>query len=147
LEHDPNLNAPTARQAAILRPPSARHRAERVNLRSQVHGDISTVAMPRVDFNEDLRLIRAGQCVRTGNRFVVNGREYVLEGNWRLFPMTGGGLYQLGRGAYTALGWYDQLGVMPAVDARLVLERVTEDERLRGLEVWRAIQEWRQRQG
>ena len=146
MEEEPNPNLPTARQAAILRPPSPRHRAERVRIRTYPHGDVNTVAMPWVDFDEDLSEIRAGRCGRDGNRFVVNGREYVMEGNGRLFPTSGDGLQQLGRGAYLALGWYNQLGVTAAVDAQLDLERVTEDERLRALAIWQILQEWPRRQ-
>ncbi|MFN8637588.1 MAG: hypothetical protein U0893_27360 [Chloroflexota bacterium] len=147
MEDDPNPNAPTARQAAILRPPHARHRAERVSARSFPHGDVNTVAMPWVDFAEDLRLIRAGECVRDGNRFVVNGREYVMEGNGRLFPTSGDGFIQLTRKAYLALGWYNQFGVTSTVEARIVLERVTEDERRQARLIWQIVQEWRRRQG
>jgi hypothetical protein len=103
--------------------------------------------MPWVNFNDDLADIRTGRCVRDGNRFVVNGREYVMEGDGRLFPTTGEGLHQLGRGAYIALGWYNQHGVTPAVEAQLDRERVTENERVRALAIWRAIRDWRQRRG
>jgi hypothetical protein len=146
VEEEPNPNAPTARQSAILRPPSSRHRAERVNLRTQPHGGVNTVAMPWVDFNQDIAAIRAGQCVRDGNRFIVNHREYVMEGGGRLYPTSGEGLIQLGRGAYVALGWYNHVGLTEAAEAELDRNQIVEDERERAREIWTALQEWRRRQ-
>ena len=86
LEEEPNPNLPTPRQAAILRPPSSRHRADRVRDVVNPHTRYNTVAMPWVDFDSDVAAIRAGRAVRDGNRFVVNGREYVLEGDGSSTP-------------------------------------------------------------
>lgn len=128
-----------------MRLPDPRHRAERVRVPPRPHGDVNTVAMPWVDFNHDLADIRASRCVRDGNRFVVSGREYVMEGDGRLFPTTGEGLHQLGRGAYRALAWYNSYGLTAAVEDQLVQDLVTEDERERAREIWRTLQDWRQR--
>jgi hypothetical protein len=147
VEDEPNPNAPTPRQAAILRPPSARHRAERVNRRIQPHGPLNTVAMPWVDFGRDFAAIRAGQCVRDGNRFSVHDREYVMEGDGRLFPTTGEGLYRIGRGAYRALGRYNEGGLTDAVETQLDQMDVHEDERQEARHIWRALQAWRQERG
>ena len=130
-----------------MRVPEARHRASRVNRRSKPHGDLNTVAMPWVDFGQDLTAILAGACIRDGNRFVVNGRAYILEGDGRLIPITGEGLIPLGRDAYRALGQYNQTGLTEAAEAQLDLDQVHESERPVAREVWRAIQEWQQRQG
>jgi hypothetical protein len=102
--------------------------------------------MPWVDFGQDLSAILAGDCIRHGNRFIVNEREYVLEGGGRLFPVSGAGLIQLGRGAYTALGRYNDLGVTEEVEAQLELDEVDEAERERAREVWRALRVWGERQ-
>jgi len=147
VEEEQNPNLPTPRQAAILRPPNRRHRASQVNRRWLPHGEINTVAMPWVDFGQDIVAILAGNGIRHGNRFVVNEREYVLEGGGRLFPVSGEGLIQLGRGAYIALGWYNDLGVTGAVEGQLQRNGVYEAERARARDVWRVLQAWRQRQG
>jgi len=103
--------------------------------------------MPWVDLGQDTADILSGRCVRHGNRFIVKGREYVLEGGGRLFPVSGTGLIQLGRGAYSALGWYNELGVTEAVEAQLERDGVSEVERGRARDVWQELQAWRQRQG
>src|SRR4051794_30667643 len=87
VNEEPNPNLPTERQAAILRPPHPRHRASRVSRRSVAHSEVNTVAMPWVDFGLDIITILAGAGIRHGNRFIVNGREYVLEGGGRLIPI------------------------------------------------------------
>jgi hypothetical protein len=102
--------------------------------------------MPWVDFGQDMMAILAGDCVRDGNRFIVNGREYVLEGGGRLCPVSGSGFVQLGRGAYYALGLYNELGLTDSAEVQLHLDRIHEAEREHARQVWRAIQAWRQRQ-
>ena len=146
MEEEPNPNLPTPRQAARMRIPEARHRAARVDQFSKSHGDVNTVAMPWVDFGQDLADILAGRAVRDGNRFLVNGRAYMLEGGGRLCPLVGTDLYQLGRGGYRALAWYNELGLTGAAEAQLDLELVREDERTVARDVWRALNAWRQRQ-
>jgi hypothetical protein len=126
---EPNPNAPTARQAARIRIPEARHRATRVGRRSQPHGRVNTVALPWVDFHQDLADILAGGATRDGNRFDVNGRTYVLEGGGRLYPLSGEGLVQIGRGAYRALGMYNNWGLTEIAEVRLAQARIREDER------------------
>ena len=92
-----------------------------------MHSVVNTVAMPWVDFGEDLEAILSGHAIRDGNRFVVNGREYLLEGGGRLCPTVGEGLYQLGRGAYRALGWYNALGLTGLAETQLDQQLVRED--------------------
>jgi len=145
VEEEPNPNLPTARQAARMRIPESRHRAARVGERSQPHGRVNTVALPWVDFGQDLADILAGHCTRDGNRFSVNGRVYILEGGGRLFPQSGEGLIPLGRGAYTALGLYNDFGMTTAVETQLDLAKIDEAERELAREVWRTLQAWRQR--
>jgi len=102
--------------------------------------------MPWVDFDQDIAAIRARRCSRDGNRFIVDRREYVMEGSGRLYPTSGEALYQLGRGAYVALGWYNQAGLTASVETQLDHDQIIEDERERAREIWRALQEWRRRQ-
>jgi hypothetical protein len=146
VEDEPNPNLPTARQAAIMRVPEARHRASRVNARTAPRY-VNTVAMPWVDFGQDRADILAGRCVRDGNRFRVNGREYMLEGGGRLFPIAGDGLYQLGRGAYRALGRYNEGGLTDAVETQLDQLNIRQEERQVARLIWRALQGWRQERG
>jgi hypothetical protein len=144
VDEELNPNAPTPRQAARIRVPESRHRASRVGLRSQVHGDVNTVAMPWVDFGEDLAAILAGRAIRNGNHFLVNSREYVLEGEGRLCPIVGEGFIPLGRGSYRALGMYNEWGLTEFAEARVNRARIREDEREAARQVWRLLQEWRQ---
>jgi hypothetical protein len=147
VEEEPNPNAPTARQAARMRIPEARHRAARVGERTNPHGDVNTVAMPWVDFGQDLADILAGRSMRDGNRFSVNGRRYVLEGSGRLYPLSGEGLFQVGRGAYRALGMYNDWGLTEIAEVRLGQARIREDERAVARQIWRALHIWRQEHG
>jgi hypothetical protein len=107
---------------------------------------VNTVAMPWVDFGQDLAGILAGTGIRQGNRFVVNQREYVMEGDGRLMPVAGDGLVQLGRGAYRALGQYNQAGLTEASEQQLDRDRVDEEERLAARQVRRALEAWESRQ-
>jgi len=142
VDEEPNPNLPTPRQAARMRVPEARHRAARVDLQTKPR-NINTVAMPWVSFEDDRQAILAGEAIRVGNRFTVNGREYVLEGEGRLFPVTGAGLVRLGRGAYRALGLYNASGLTVRVERQLDLELITEPEREAARQVWRALDAWR----
>src|SRR5262245_43883316 len=126
-----------------MRVPEPRHRAARVSARSKPH-DLNTVAMPWVSFEEDRLAILAGHGARDGNRFLVNEREYILEGGGRLFPVAGSGLVQLGRGAYRALGLYNDSGLVEHVERQLDLELIAESERAAARRVWRALDTWRQ---
>lgn len=101
--------------------------------------------MPWVNFGQDLAAILAGHAVRNGNRFRVNGREYMLEGGGRLYPVSGDGLVQLGRGAYQALGLYNDIGLTEMAETQLDLAKVREDERAMARAVWRALQAWQSR--
>lgn len=141
-----NPNLPTERQAARMRLPEPRHRAVRVNARTSPRG-LNTVAMPWVDFGQDLADILVGRCVRAGNRFRVNGREYGLEGGGRLYPIAGDGLHQLGRGAFRALGRYNDGGLTDAVETQLDQLGVRQDERRVARRVWYILQEWQQERG
>jgi hypothetical protein len=130
-----------------MRIPEARHRAARVGLRSQVHGDVNTVAMPWVDFGADLAAILSGRAIRNGNHFLINGREYLLEGEGRLCPIAGEGFIPLGRGAYRALGMYNTWGLTEFAEARVDRARILEGEREVARQLWRLLQDWQQEHG
>ena len=103
--------------------------------------------MPWVDFGQDLKDIRAGGATRDGNRFDVNGRVYALEGGGRLYPLSGEGLVEIGRGAYRALGMYNDWGLTEMAEVRLARARIREDERAVARQIWRALHIWRQEHG
>jgi hypothetical protein len=103
--------------------------------------------MPWVDFGQDVAAILVGDCIREGNRFVVNGRVYTLESGGRLFPSSGDGLVRLGRGAYRALGMYNDEGVTEAAEMKLDRAGIREDERQVARQIWQALQVWRQEHG
>jgi hypothetical protein len=119
VEQETNPNAPTARQG-IPRVPDRRHFLARVGRGTPPNTDVNTVIMPWVDVMADVEDIRAGRAIRTGNRFVVNHRTYILEPGRRLFPRDGDGFYQLGRGAYRALALYNDS--VPGVDVEVMLD-------------------------
>src|SRR4249920_492332 len=130
-----------------MRVPEARHRAARVGERTKPHGNVNTVALPWVDFGQDLAAILAGRAVRDGNRFDVNGRAYVLEGEGRLCPLSGEDLIQLGRGAYRALGIYNAWGLTNEAEIRVGRARIQEGERQVARQIWLALQVWQQEHG
>ena len=103
--------------------------------------------MPWVDFGQDLAAILAGRAVRDGNRFDVNGRAYMLEGEGRLCPLSGEGLIQLGRGAYRALGIYNAWGLTNEAEIRVGRARIQEGERQVARQIWLALQVWQQEHG
>jgi len=103
--------------------------------------------MPWVDFGLDIITILAGAGIRHGNRFIVKGREYVLEGGGRLIPIAGEGLVPLGRGVYRALGQYNETGLTVASELQLDRDLVREEEREVARQVRRALEEWELRQG
>ncbi len=76
---------------------------------------LNTIAPEGVDMVEDTRLIRDGYGIRhlartdSPEQFEINGRLYGLEGSpqtggaFRLYPLRGEGLVELGRAEYKAI--------------------------------------------
>lgn len=89
----------------------------------------NTVIGATVDVNAELAAINSGHAQRDGNTFVVNSRRYGIEPIGRIYPMAGSGLYPLDRGAYKALGIYNQFGMTDAAEQRLDWEHITEQSR------------------
>jgi hypothetical protein len=102
---------PSAAPAVPLRGPAARHTASRVTQRS-VAKDVNTVIEPGVRVADDVAAINAGQAVRSGNTFAVNGRTYGVH-DGTLYPISGPGFHTLSRGGYKALGVYNTFGNTP----------------------------------
>jgi hypothetical protein len=59
----------------------------------------------------------------------------------------GEGLFQIGRGAYRALGMYDAWGLTEIAEVRMDQARIREDERAVARQIWRALHIWRQEHG
>jgi len=91
-------------------PPVARHWLTRVTQRSLAKA-LNTVIEPWVDVAGDVAAIHSGQAIRVGERFLVNGRRYQQEATGRLYPVDGVGLHRLDRGAFRALGVYNEFGL------------------------------------
>jgi hypothetical protein len=89
----------------------------------------------------DVDAINRGEAVRDGNRFTVNGRVYVSKGDGGSFPVSGSGVHRLPRGAFKALGVYNELGITDAAERQLDLERIHIEERAAAARAWRADRE------
>jgi hypothetical protein len=115
--------------------PNARHMLQKVR-QTTVRKARNSVIAPWVDVQADLDAINRGEGVRQGNTFTVNGRTYGVEPNGTAFPMFGAGIHELDRGAYRALGVYNQFGNTPLAEQVLDLERITSEQRRRALDAW-----------
>jgi hypothetical protein len=91
-----------------IRVPSSRHNLNQIGGKSPAKAD-NTVVMPGVDAGADLRAITSGQAhwnPDTQRYELPNGRIYGVKDNGTLFPVSGPGFEQLGRGEYQALQHY-----------------------------------------
>lgn len=120
-------------------PPNPRHR-----LRAVKEGTFATetnsVIEPSVDVAADVAAINRGEATRMGETYIVNERTYRLKSNGRLFPVSGPGIHQLGRGAFKALGVYNRYGVSPRPEEILDLQEIEPAEREAARAAWRAGQ-------
>lgn len=94
-----------------------------------------------VDMRADIDAINRGDATRDGNRFSINGRLYVSKGDGGSFPVSGPGVHQLGRGAFKALGVYNELGMTDAAERQLDLQGIGPDERAAAARAWLAARE------
>jgi hypothetical protein len=94
-----------------------------------------------VDLPADIDAINRGQATRNGNRFSINGREYVSKGDGGSYPVSGPGVHQLGRGAFKALGVYNELGMTHAAERQLDLQGIRPEEREDAARAWLAERE------
>lgn len=101
-----------------IRQPNRRHFLAHVNRRSKPKRR-NTIIFPWVDVAGDVRAINDGLGVRVGNEVTVNGRTYGIEPTATLYPITGPGFVLLDRGAYKALGYYNDFGVTDLAETRL----------------------------
>lgn len=117
--------------------PLPRHRLSAVTQRTLTRA-VNSVIEPTVDAAADIAAINRGEAVRHGDRYTVNGRVYGVEEGGRAYPVAGPGIYQLGRGAFKALGIYNQFGLTDRSEAILDEMGIVPAERLAGREAWRA---------
>ena len=76
--------------------------------------------------------------MRDGDRYVVNGRRYRMEATGRLFPIDGPGFHRLDRGAFKALGVYNQFGLSARAEAILDAQGMAVAARDQARIAWRA---------
>ncbi|MDQ3252992.1 MAG: hypothetical protein M3R15_03640 [Acidobacteriota bacterium] len=92
-----------------LKPPANRHYIAKVTEKSWTKAE-NTVIEPWVDVKADVAAVNAGEAIRTGNLFEINGRTYGVESNGTLYPISGSGFHSLDRKAYNALKLYRKFG-------------------------------------
>lgn len=71
----------------------------------------NTVIRSWVDVASDVRAINDGRGIRAGNMVTINERTYGIKPNATLYPISGLGFVLLDRGAYKALGYYNDFGI------------------------------------
>jgi hypothetical protein len=128
---------PVATPPGGLREPAQRHYAARVRQKT-VAKNKNTVIEPGVDVRGDVAAINAGRAQRIRGEYHVNGRVYG-EHDGTLYPIRGDGFHELDRGAFKALGIYNQFG--ETFRATEILDKMGIDQGARdaALAVWRAI--------
>ena len=115
--------------------PHERHLLTKVR-QTTVRKARNSVIAPWVNVRGDIDAINRGEAERHGGVFTVNGRTYGVDPNGTAFPMFGPGIHELDRGAYRALGVYNQFGLAPRAEQVLDLERITPEQRRRALTAW-----------
>ena len=120
-----------------LRPPNRRHILARVRQDSFTKARNSVIAS-WVDVVADIAAINSGQAIRRGDTFVVNGRTYGVEPNDAAYPISGPGVFELGRGAYHALGVYNAFGQSTRAEEILDAMNISAEERAAARRAWSA---------
>lgn len=111
-----------------LRQPDRRHHLRRVS-RSSLPKGRNTIILPWVDMPGDVRAINDGHGIRTGNTVAIHGQLYGIKPTAVLYPISGHGFMLLDRGAYKALGYYNDLGVTDLAEKELDLASITPQSR------------------
>ena len=134
-----SLNEPTHKPETPLRGPSKRHSTEKVNQKTLTK-EKNTVILASVDVAADVAAINAGHGTRLGpTTYMVNGRMYGSH-DGTLYPISGPGFIQLSRGAFKALGVYNQFGETPRAQDILDRMGMSEGDRDAALKAHRAGQ-------
>ncbi|MEE4541101.1 hypothetical protein V2S66_03845 [Streptomyces sp. V4-01] len=103
--------------------PNDRHMLDRIRPKMP-RKDANSVVLPHVDVAADIDGINAGQAVRKGNDYEINGRTYRVEGG-HAYPVSGDGIVEMDRGSYRALQLLIQAGGnTPEVALQLQREKI-----------------------
>lgn len=119
------------------RKPHPRHRLARVT-QTTTAKPMNSVIEPWVDINEDVAAINRGEAQRQGETYTVHGRTYRLKPSGTLYPVSGVGIHPLRRGAFNALGVYNQFGLSPRAEELLDTMKVNKSERDAARIAWQA---------
>ena len=117
-----------------------RHILTRVR-RSTRRKNRNAVVDPTVDLQADIDVINSGRATRSGNLWDVSGRTYHVDATGHAWPVSGAGVYSLDRGAFLALGIYNELGLTEMAESLLDYEGVVETARAEARRVWQAGRE------
>jgi hypothetical protein len=126
----------TSRPAEPLRAPARRHDLLGVR-QGTVAKDWNTVVEPGIDVAGDVRAINEGQAVREGDMYRINGRTYGHH-DGTLYPIDGPGFHRLDRGAFKALGVYNEHGMTPRAEEILDRMRMSEAARVQAQAAYEA---------
>jgi hypothetical protein len=99
---------------------------------------LNSVIEPWVNVDGDVAAINRGEAVRRGDQYAVNGRTYQLKPSGTLFPVSGDGIHTLRRGAFNALGVYNQFGLSAEAEEFLDRMKIAAAEREVARMVWQA---------
>ena len=97
--------------------------------------EVNTVIEPGVDVAGDVADINAGKATRVGENWVVNGRTYGVH-DGTLYPIEGPGFYKLTRGAFKALGVFNEFGNTPRAADILSKMKTSAPDRAAALRVY-----------
>lgn len=111
-----------------LRPPDRRHYLRLISPRSRIRPR-NMIVLPGVDVAADVRSINAGEAVRIGETWTVNGRRYWIDQPNTLYPIDGDGFVPAPHRTYKAVGIYNQDGLTSAAEDHLDQSLVTADSR------------------
>ena len=117
-------------------PLPSRHNLRKIAKNSQPDSD-NTVIEPWVDVAADIAAINAGQAIRKGQDYLVNGRIYREKGNGSCFPVSGNGMHQIDRGTFIALKEYNSHGITDAVERFLTGKKITAEQRAAAQALWK----------
>ncbi len=91
-----------------------------------------------VDMQADIDGINRGEATKSGDLWTINGRAYHIEPSGHSWPVSGPGVFPLDRGAFLALGIYNEHGLSQTAERILDLERVSQTARAEARRVWQA---------
>jgi Pre-toxin TG len=118
------------------RSPASRHTLKGVK-QSTVAKASNTVIEPGVDVASDVAAINSGKVPMVNGQFTVNGRTYGMH-DGTLYPISGTGFIPLTRGAFKALGIFNEFGNTARAAEILAKMGLDADDIAAGLNAWKA---------